>query len=426
MKKLLTVLLAIIFFFPAMSQDNPVKKHDRMQWFADAKLGIFIHWGIYAVNGIDESWSFFNGYISHDDYMKQMEGFTAKKYDPEAWASMISESGARYAVITSKHHDGVALWPTRCDELHLKKDYIKPFVSALRRQGLKTGLYFSLLDWSHPDYPNFTRKEKRYEEDSIRWARFVDFNFCQINELLERYDPDLWWFDGDWEQTSEKWKAPLIRETILDHNPNAVINSRLQGYGDYSTPEQGLPIHKPVDEYWELCMTMNDSWGYQQNDKNYKSPNQVIRILVDCISMGGNLLLDIGPKADGTIPEEQLKILKELGRWTEKHAEAIYGTRAGIPNDYYYGPTALSADRKILYLYLDGKPNGPVMLKGLKNKINRIWVVGNGTKLTYDIKMKQYWSSVPGIVYIDVPEDVLDEQLTVIAVLLDGEIDLQE
>jgi len=173
-------------------------------------------------------------------------------------------------------------------------------------------------------------------------------------------------------------------------------------------------------------MTMNDSWGYQHNDKNYKTPNQVIRILVDCISMGGNLLLDIGPKADGSIPDEQVKILKELGRWTGKHAEAIYGTKSGIDPKYFYGPTALSADKTILYLYLDGKPNGPIMLKGLKNKINRIWVVGNGTKLKYDIKMKQYWSTVPGIVYIDIPEEVLDPQVTVIAVLLDEEIDLHK
>jgi alpha-L-fucosidase len=142
--------------------------------------------------------------------------------------------------------------------------------------------------------------------------------------------------------------------------------------------------------------------------------------------MGGNLLLDIGPKVDGTIPEEQVSILEALGRWTQKHAEAIYGTRAGIPNKYYYGPTSLSSDRKTLYLYVDGKPNGPLMLKGLKNKVNRIWVVGNGTKLNYDIKMKQYWSEKPGILYIDLPEEVLDPELTVISILLDGEIDLYE
>jgi alpha-L-fucosidase len=171
-------------------------------------------------------------------------------------------------------------------------------------------------------------------------------------------------------------------------------------------------------------MTMNDSWGFQQNDKNYKTPGQVINILAECISKGGNLLLDIGPKADGSIPDEQVAILKELGRWTSKHAEAIYGTQAGIPADHFYGPTALNKTGDILYLFLPYKPIGPIMLKGIKNKINRIYVVGNGTKLNWDIKMKQYWSQVPGIVYIDVPEAVLDEQVTVIAVLLDGKVDL--
>jgi len=427
MKKHLIALLILCFAFNAMhAQESPEEKAIRMQWFKDAKLGIFIHWGIYAVNGIDESWSFFNGYLSHDDYMKQLDGFTAKKYDAEYWAELIKESGARYAVLTSKHHDGVALWPTKCNDLHLKKDYVKPLMKALREKDVKAGLYFSLLDWSHPDYPNFTKTEKRYEDYPKRWDKFVKFNFCQIDEIIDNYNPDLWWFDGDWEQSAEKWNAPQIRENILTANPGAIINSRLQGYGDYATPEQGLPISKPEAEYWELCMTMNDSWGYQYNDKNYKSPNQVIRIFVDCISMGGNLLLDIGPKADGTIADEQVDILKELGRWTNKHAEAIYGTRAGISPEYFYGPTALSADKNTLYLFLDGKPNGPIMVKGLKNKVNRIWVVGNGTKLAYDIKMKQYWSTTPGILYIEVPEEVLDPEVTVISILLDGEIELSE
>ncbi len=133
-------------------------------------------------------------------------------------------------------------------------------------------------------------------------------------------------------------------------------------------------------------------------------------------------MLDIAPKADGTIPDEQVNILKELGRWTGKHAEAIYGTRAGIPAEHFYGPTSLNKGGDILYLYLPYNPNGQIMLKGIKNKINRIYVVGNGTKLNWDIKMKQYWSAVPGIIYIDVPEKVLDEQLTVIAVLLDGKV----
>ncbi len=430
-----TVISLLIFVAFAMNIDaqkieTPEDKTERMQWFKDAKLGIFVHWGIYAVNGIDESWSFFNSYISHPDYMEQLNGFTAKNYDPAYWADLFKKSGARYSVLTSKHHDGVALWDTKLSDLNVvdktpaKKDLVAPFVKALRKNGLKVGLYYSLLDWSHPDYPNFLRDKKRYSDDPERWNKFVKFNFGQLEELSKRFNPDLYWFDGDWEQSAEKWKAKELRNALAKWNPEVIVNSRLQGYGDYATPEQGLPVTKPKSDYWELCMTMNDSWGFQHNDHNYKTPNQIIRIFVDCISMGGNLLLGVGPKADGSIPDEQVNILKELGRWTNKHQEAIYGTEAGIPHGHFYGPTALSKDKTMLYLFVDNKPNGPLVIKGLKNKINRILVVGNGTKLSHNEIGKLYWSSVPGLVYIDVPEKDLDEQVTVIAVLLDGPVDL--
>ncbi|WP_299580262.1 alpha-L-fucosidase [uncultured Sunxiuqinia sp.] len=432
MKKNLLLLLTLAILTPQLifAQETPQEKEERMQWFKDAKLGIFIHWGIYSVKGIDESWSFFNNYISYDDYMSQLDGFTASNYQPEAWASLIKESGAKYAVITTKHHDGVALWDTKCNDLSVpkktpaKRDVLQPLVKAFQKNDLKVGLYYSLLDWSHPDYPNKTRVEKRYTNDPEKWNRFVDFNFCQLEELSKQFKPDLYWFDGDWEQSAEAWKAKELSESLRKWNKGVILNSRIQGYGDYATPEQGLPVTKPSSPWWELCMTMNNSWGYQHNDHAYKTPNQIIRILVDCISMGGNLLLDIGPKADGSIPEEQVNILKELGRWTSKHQEAIYGTRAGIPHEHFYGPTALNKAGDILYLFVPHKPNGPLMIKGLKNKINRIWVVGNGTKLNWEIVGKQYWSAVPGIAYIDVPEKVLDEQVTVIAVLLDGKVDL--
>ncbi|GGK23972.1 alpha-L-fucosidase [Yeosuana aromativorans] len=412
-----------------VGQEKELSKDQRLAWFKDAKLGIFIHWGIYAVNGIDESWSFHNGYISYDDYMKQLDGFTATNYNPEYWAELIKESGAKYTVITTKHHDGVALWDTKYSDLNVvdktpaKRDVLTSFVKAARSEGLKVGLYYSLLDWSHPDYPNFLRDKKRYTDDAKRWAKFTKFNFGQIEELT-KFNPDLYWFDGDWEQSAETWKAKEIRDLLLEKTPTTIINSRLQGYGDYATPEQGIPITKPDSKYWELCMTMNNSWGYQPNDTNYKSVNQIIRILVDCISMGGNLLLDIGPKPDGIIPQEQIDILKGLGRWTNKHKSAIYGTRAGIPFGHFNGYTALSKDKTILYLYVDNKPNGPLLIKGLKNKVNRAWVVGNGTKLKTNVVGKLYWSDVPGLLYIDVPEDVQDQDVTVIAMQLDGEVDL--
>jgi alpha-L-fucosidase len=448
MKKTILILLASLFTLHVS-----LGQQDRMQWFKDAKLGIFIHWGIYAVNGIDESWSFYNEYLPYEDYMKQLNGFTAENYDPEAWAKLISESGARYAVMTGKHHDGVALWDTRAGDLSVVgktpagRDLVGPFCKAIRVEGLKVGLYYSLLDWSHPDYPNFTKTQKRYLEDSLRWARFMDFNMEQISELSSKFNPDLVWFDGDWEQSAEKWHAPEIREMLLKNNPGVIINSRLAGYGDYATPEQGIPVTKPADPYWELCMTMNDSWGYQPNDKNYKSANLVIRIFADVIGMGGNLLLDIGPKADGTIPDEQARIMKELGRWTSKHSEAIYGTCAGIPKDCYYGPSTLSPDSTILYLFIPGEGkvgqlNGwtvgqldnltvlqsyshNAFLKGIINSIDAIWVVGNGTKLEQTTWLKPWWSGNPGLIEIIIPASVLDEQMTVVAVLLNGKIKLK-
>lgn len=424
------LLIALFGLFFSFSGEAQSQDEEHMQWFKEARLGIFIHWGIYSVNGIDESWSFFNGYISYDDYMKQLDGFTAEKYNPDEWAKLIKKSGAKYAVLTAKHHDGVALWETGQSDLNViektpaGKDLIGPFVKALRKNDLKVGLYFSHLDWSYPDYPRKTRDEYRYRDDSLRWNKFLKFRFNQIKELVKLYNPDLLWFDGDWEEKAEMWQSEALRDSIKKWNPDIIINSRINGFGDYATPEQGVPILKPNDKYWELCMTMNDSWGYQPNDQHYKSTDEIIRIFAGVIGMGGNLLLDIGPKADGTIPDVQKTRLKELGRWTAKHAPAIYNTESGLPPGFFYGPSTLSADSTILYLFLPTKATGPYELKGIKNKVQRMWVVGEGTKLDHREYGKMYWSETPGVLFFDVPEKSLDENMTVVAVLLEGKLDL--
>lgn len=415
-----------------IKQDS-VLHEQKMQWFKDAKLGIFIHWGIYAVNGISESWSFFNGYITHADYMKQLDGFTAKNYDPEYWARLIKQSGAKYSVITSKHHDGFSLWDTKYGKLNAvkqsaaKKDVLSPFVEALRKNKLKVGIYYSLPDWSSELYTHHTRKINRYkiEDDPERWNKFQDYYLGQLQELAEKYNPDIWWFDGDWEHEDEEWDVSKIKSILFAKNNKTILNSRLRQKGDYDTPEQGLPVLKPNSRYWELCMTMNESWGYQPSDKHYKSSQQIIDIFVDCISKGGNLLLGIGPEADGKIPAEQVQILTDLGRWTKKHSEAIYTAEAGIPYEYYYGPTALSKDSTLLYVFVRDFPkDGKIALRGIKNKINRIYVVGNGAMLEHEIFSKVYWSSYPGLLYIDLPQQVIDKNYTVIAIMLEGKIDL--
>lgn len=434
LKFFLIFSVSFVSFKPGFSQDkiNPDSIRAKMQWFADAKLGIFIHWGIYSVNGIDESWSFHNGKISYADYMKQLNGFTASKYDPQAWADLIKETGARYAVITTKHHDGVALWPTKqnhfnvVDNTPAKRDVLKPFYKALDKDGIKRGAYFSLIDWSYTDYPGFLKDSSRYKvvDDPQRWEKFQHFFQAQINEVNHLYKPDLWWFDGDWEHSADEWQAKKVREEILSVNPNAIINGRLQGYGDYETPEQNFPVSRPKYNWWELCMTTNNNWGYHPDDTNYKTPFEVISIFVDAVSNGGNLLLDIGPKADGTIPPEQMHILKELGKWNKKNGEAIFGSIPGLPQGHFYGATTLSKDSTTLYLFLPGQTAGNVMLKGLVNKINDIQIVGTAQHLQPKIVGKISWSPVPGLVLIDVPQKYKDQYMTVLKLKLDGKLKL--
>ncbi|MGA0431364.1 MAG: alpha-L-fucosidase [Flavobacteriaceae bacterium] len=425
--------LLIIFFlvFAQAPYAQQSQNEHKMDWFGEAKLGIFIHWGLYAVDGISESWSFYNEYISHEDYLKQLGGFTAKDYNPKKWAQLIAESGAQYSIITTKHHDGFALWDTQYGTLNAaqhspaKRDLITPFVQAIRKKGLRVGLYFSLPDWSFEDYTHFTTNKKRYtiEEDPQRWAKYLNYMNGQLAELKTRYAPDIWWFDGDWEHQATEWDSSGIREFLSADQPQVIFNSRLNGKGDYATPEIGVPVYRPKDSFWELCMTINDSWGYQGNDTNYKSPMQVIDIFVDCISKGGNLLLNISPKADGTIPDQQSHLLKELGRWTKKHEAAIYKTQRGIAYEHFYGPTALSNDRKTLFVFVRDYPkDGKIVIKGLSNTIHRAYVVGNGTILEQQKISKVYWNRYPGIDYISIPKSAIDPYYTVVALVLDGPI----
>ncbi|MGX7666117.1 alpha-L-fucosidase [Flavobacterium pedocola] len=436
MKKLIlsSVLLAFCTSIAAQTKIDQKEIEPKMQWFADAKLGIFIHWGIYSVNGIDESWSFHNKKISHKDYMKQLGGFTAKNYNPEYWTALIKQSGARYAVITTKHHDGVALWNTKMNDLSIakkspaKRDVLTPFVNALRKNDIKVGAYYSLIDWTDKNYPGFLKDSAKYDlkKQPERWKKFLGFYQGQILELSTLFNPDLFWFDGDWEHSAEEWQAEKVRKMILAHNPNAIINGRLQGYGDYDTPEQNFPITRPNLKWWELCMTTNNNWGYQPTDLNYKTPYEIITIFADCISMGGNMLLDIGPKEDGTIPWQQETILKELGKWTSKHSEAIFNTTAGLPQGHFYGPSTVSKDTKTIYLFVPGKANGNLVLKGLDTKIKAITILGTSQKLQHKIVGKISWSSVPGLVYIDVPNSNADEYMTVLKVELEAPLKLYQ
>ena len=293
-------------------------------------------------------------------------------------------------------------------------------------KGIKRGAYFSLIDWSSKDYPGFLKDSTRYKikDEPARWKRYLKMMNGQINEINTQFKPDLWWFDGDWEHSAEEWEAPLVRKEILAKYPSAIINGRLQGYGDYETPEQNFPVTRPKYHWWELCMTMNNNWGYHPDDENYKTPFEVISIFVDAVSNGGNLLLDIGPKEDGTIPPEQIHILKELGKWNKKNGEAIFGQAAGLPQGHFYGPSTMSKDSTTLFLFLPGQVAGNIMIKGLRNEIKDIQIVGTPQHLKPKIVGKVSWSPVPGLVFIDVPEKYKDEYMTVLKLTLNGPLSL--
>ena len=436
LSSLFILLLAGCKTTPAAAPEPADAKAARMEWFSRAKLGIFIHWGIYSRGDWSESWAFHNGTVSMEDYFAQEKDFTAACYDPAAWVQLIRESGARYTVITSKHHDGFALWDTEAGDVSAVKssaagrDVLTPFVEEVRRQGgLRLGLYFSLIDWPREDYPNvFRAGPARYDihREPERWQHFLAFNSAQLKELQDAYNPDLFWFDGDWEFKAEEWDAPGIVAALRAHNPDVIVNSRIAGYGDYDTPELGVPVTRPDSRWWETCMTIGDSWGFRKRDTDFKSVDTILRMLVDCMSMGGNLLLDIGPRADGTIPEEEVAVLKELGRWTSRHAEAVYPTRAGIPAGHVQAYTTLNHAGDILYAYLPYAPNESLEIKGLKSVIKRVRVVGTDRELSWKRYNDIDWSATPGVYYINVPAQVLDPHMTVLAIELDGPATLYE
>ncbi len=435
------LLVYFLLFLPTVYQAQ------QTAWFADAKLGIFIHWGMYAVNGTSESWAFHNKTVTYAQYMSQMKGLNANRYQPEKWAALIKESGAQYCVITTKHHDGLALYDTKLltaappnntywqskkplstiYQTPAKKDLIAPLFEELEKAGIKKGAYYSLLDWSSNDYPGFYKDSSRYqlENDPARWQNFLTFMHGQIAEINTQLKPDLYWFDGDWEHSETEWQAAKIDSIIHHTNPNAILNGRLKSYGDYDTPEQNMPVLHPDRGLWELCLTTNDNWGYRPQDNNFKSHFELLSIFTECIGMGGNLLLDIGPKADGSIPDEQIAILKEFGRWTHKHAAAIYGSIAGLPAGHYHGNSTLSNDSTTLYLFVPS-PQGaktennnqtlPIYIKGLKSQPASISLLGSENPIESHVVGKISWSSVPGTLFVDVPVSEMDPMISVIEI----------
>ncbi len=385
----------------------------RMKWFQEARFGMFIHWGLYAIPARGE-WIRMAEKMSNEQYYRYFNEFDPQAFDPDKWAALAKQAGMRYAVLTAKHHDGFCLFDSKLTDFKstntkLGRDIVREFLEAFRKQGLKVGLYYSLLDWNHPDYPHMTdsihpmRGNPDYPDDKRDFNRYLDYMHGQVEELCTNYGKlDVLWFDFSYdEKRGEYWKASELMRMVRKYQPEVIVDNRLEvsgeGFGslasaqpttysgDFVSPEQIIPPEgirnlqgEPIP--WEACITLNNHWGYCRYDHAYKSADLIIRKLVECVSKGGNLLLNVGPDANGRIPDGSVKTLQEVGGWMEKNSLSIYGCGYSGLDKPEYGRLTKRGHK--LYLHVTEPVIGPLPLKGIKKEeIDRICLLYDGAEL---------------------------------------------
>jgi alpha-L-fucosidase len=329
---------------PAVVRDEAADQTEaRLQWFREARFGLFIHWGVYAVpagtwkgrHGAE--WIMNQAKIPVADYRALAMDFTAAKYDPQAWAQLAVDAGVRYVVITAKHHDGFALFDSAYSDWNAVKasgahrDLIQPLADAVRARGLKFGTYYSQSqDWTNRGGGKGNTVPWDEEQKLGSFDEYLrTIALPQMQELVEKFHPDILWWDTEYSMTPER--ARPFFDLVAAH-PNIIQNSRLGGgvLGDFRTSEQHIPPSAMLGRALEVNMTINNSWGYRADDVNWKSSQQLIRNLSDVASKDGNYLLNIGPTAEGVIPEPEVERLRAIGRWMKVNGAAIYGTRGAI------------------------------------------------------------------------------------------------
>jgi alpha-L-fucosidase len=320
----------------------------RTAWYRDAKYGMFIHWGIYAVPAGEwkgkqpkdaGEWIMHHQKIPIADYEPLAKQFNPTKFDAKEWARVAKSAGMKYVVITSKHHDGFCMFDTAVTDYNVvkatpfKRDPMKELAAACKEAGLKFAFYHSIMDWHHPELSGYWNADKNAAKDANdpRVKKYVDGQLKpQLKELITQYDPAILWFDGEWVPWWTEEKGRDLEQFCRQLKPDIIINNRVgkrkMTDGDYETPEQEIPVAALGKRLWETCMTLNDTWGYKKTDQHWKKPADVVHKLADIAGKGGNFLLNVGPTAEGIIPPESVRILEEAGQWVRPNGEAIYGT----------------------------------------------------------------------------------------------------
>jgi alpha-L-fucosidase len=398
---------------------------------------MFVHWGHSSQQGVELSWPMAGGVgvlpasrpMPVADYESSAATFAPELGAARDWAARAAAAGMRYAVFTTRHHDGYSMWPTKhgdwsVDSSPCGRDLVGEFVDAFRAQGLRIGLYYSLPDWHHPDYPALTDDDRPYGFGTTRrsepdaWDRYVAYVFGQIEELLTGYGRiDALWFDGAWERSPGEWRAHDLEARIRELQPAILINDRLPGAGDFDTPEQFVPATPPAKP-WETCMTMNEAWGYVPDDTDYKSARHLVHTLCEVTARGGNLLLNVSPRGDGSLPPEQIERLDAIGRWMAAHGDAIVGTDPGLEPWQWYGPSTRRGER--IFLHLLARPYDTVTVRGIPVRhVESVRHLATGTELAHRARISVLDQIVQngdpvGELAIEVPPDLVDDLATVI------------
>lgn len=405
-------------------------QHDaRMAWWRDARFGMFIHWGIYAVPAHGE-WYMTTGHVPLARYEQYAKEFDPTNFDAAAWVKTAKDAGMKYLVITSKHHDGFCMFKTAAtdynvvDDTPWHHDPLKDLAEQCRKQGVRFCVYYSIMDWHSPDqapakddpaHPTYNPTQMRpgKKTDYVRYMK------TQLHELITQYHPGVIWFDGDWPDWWTVADGNELYDWLRQQDPELIVNNRVskrgKGEGDYGTPEQHIPA-TGLNEDWETCMTINDNWGYSAGDHNFKSAKTLLRNLVDIVSKGGNYLLNVGPTAQGVIPAPEVERLATMGRWLQINGAAIYGTTASPFKSLPWGRCTkkTGANETTLYLEIfDWPQNGQLLVPGLTNEVLSASLLDGG-------KVLATTASADGI-KVAVPSNAPDEICSVVALRVKGE-----
>ncbi len=417
-----------------------LQREERTKWFQEARFGMFIHWGLYSIPAAGE-WIMTNRQMTVEEYKPYFDEFNPTKYNPRQWAKLAKKAGMKYAVMTAKHHDGFCLFDSaytnyKSTNTKAGRDLIKEYIDAFRTEDIKIGLYYSLLDWHHEDYPAYgdrhhpMRNNRAFKNKIHNFDNYVKYFHNQVKELVTGYGKiDIMWFDFSYDNmTGEKWKATELVDMIRKYQPDIIIDNRLDDKksikkanlspytGDFDSPEQIIPPMGVLNENrnpvpWEACITLNNNWGYASMDKDYKSSKQVVRSLVECVSKNGNMILNVGPNAKGEIPKESVAILEEVGEWLDDNGDSIYGCKGSYLPKPEWG--RYTQNGNLLYAHIYDRGIGHTNLNNLRGKIKKARLL----KDCSEIKVEFPWMAeeFEADAFILLPSAILpDEKDTVV------------